>query len=117
MSLYRTTDDSFGYADVFDPKVQTQLEQEVRQVCYANRRNRNLIGYCWTDLGAWPLKNPTGRNWVDFMRNLPAAAPGQRKYQAFLETWEGDDADARDLAFLRLIAREYARVLGTSNRK
>ena len=31
-------------------------------MCFANRDNPNLIGYCWTDLGAWPLENTTGKS-------------------------------------------------------
>lgn len=117
MSLYRTTDRSFGYVDIFDAKVQATLEQEIRKLCFANRKNSNLIGYCWTDLGAWPLKNTTGKNWVGFIRALPADAPGQKVYQKFLKTWKGNDSNARELAFLRIIAREYFRVLGTANKK
>lgn len=117
MSLYRTTDRSFGFVDIFDPKVQAALEQEIKKLCFANRKNTNLIGYCWTDLGAWPLKNPTGKNWVEFIRALPGDAPGQKAYKEFLKTWEGNDSNARDLAFLRMIAREYFRVLGTANRR
>lgn len=117
MSLYRTTDRSFGFVDIFDPKVQATLEQEIRKLCFANRKNSNLIGYCWTDLGAWPLKNSTGKNWVDFIRALPGDASGQKAYKEFLKTWKGNDSNARDLAFLRIIAREYFRVLGTANRR
>lgn len=117
MSLYRTTDGSFGFVDIFDPQVQAGLEQEIKKLCFANRKNPNLIGYCWTDLGAWPLENSTGRNWVGFIRGLPGESPGRKAYQAFLKTWEGDDASARDRAFLRLIAREYFRVLGMANRR
>ncbi len=117
MSTYRTTDGSFRYVDIFDSKVQAKLEAEIKKLCFANRKNPNLIGYCWTDLGAWPLKNSTGKNWVEFIRNLPADAPGQKAYRTFLESWRRDTADARDLAFLRIIAREYFRVLGEANRK
>lgn len=117
MSLYRASGGSFRYVDIFDPGVQARLDKEIGSMCFANRDNPNLIGYCWTDLGAWPLKNSTGRNWVNFIRNLPADAPGHKVYRAFLKTWQGDDPKARDQAFLRIIAREYARVLGEANRK
>ncbi len=116
MSTYRT-DGSFAYVDIFDPKVQAKLEGVIKNLCLANRENPNLIGYCWTDLGAWSLKNSTGKNWVEAIRNLPADAPGRKVYRAFLETWKGDNPTARDLAFLRRIASEYFRVLGEANRK
>lgn len=118
ISMYRTSDDSFRFIDIFDPEEQARLEQAVRKVCFANRMNRNLIGYCWTDLGAWSLDNPTGRNWVDFVRALPADAAGQMVWQQFVRTWKGgDDTDSRDHAFVRIIAREYFRVFGEANRR
>jgi hypothetical protein len=117
MSLYRMTDGSFGYVDIFAPMVRARLENDMKKLCLANHGNHNLIGYCWTDLGAWQLENPTGRNWVQHIRNLPADAPGQKAYRKFLKTWQGKDPKARDLAFLRIIAREYFGVLGKANRK
>ena len=49
--------------------------------------------------------------------NLPADAPGRKAYAEFLDSWQGDDAKARDLAFLRVIAREYFRVMGEANQE
>ncbi|RMF91682.1 MAG: beta-agarase [Planctomycetota bacterium] len=117
ISMYRMSDGSFHYVDIFDPDVQEQLTAQVRSMCLANRDNKNLIGYCWTDLGAWPLKNPTGQNWVQYIRELPPESPGRQAYAAFLENWKNGDDAARDAAFLRRIAREYFRVLGEANRK
>ncbi len=106
------------FVDVFAPKVQAKLEAGVKANCARNRNSHhNVIGYCWTDLGAWPLENPLGTNWVDFIRDLPDNAPGKAAYDAFLKTWDGEDETARDQAFLRLIAREYFRVVGRANRK
>ena len=116
ISSYRT-DGSFHFVDIFDPEEQQQLEMQIKNDCKQNRDNPNLIGYCWTDLGAWPLNNSIGKNWVDFIRDLPANAAGHRAYQAFSADWKGGDPPARDLAFLRLIAREYFRICGEANRK
>ena len=105
------------FVDVFDPKEQARLDAGVKANCFRNRNHpHNVIGYCWTDLGSWPLKNSSGKNWVDFIRGLPQGSPGQKAYQKFLSTWNGDDK-ARDQAFLRLIAREYFRVVGGAQRK
>ncbi|MEM6471059.1 MAG: beta-agarase [Planctomycetota bacterium] len=117
ISTYRGKGGSFRFIDIFDPSVQQRLTQQVKQTCLQNRNNPNLIGYYWTDLGAWPLKNSVGKNWVDFIRDLPADAHGQKVYAEFLKTWKGEDAEARDIAFLRLIAREYFRVMGAANKK
>ncbi|PHS08070.1 MAG: beta-agarase [Blastopirellula sp.] len=116
ISTYRG-DGSLKFVDVFDLKEQSRLEKGVKSYCFKSRNNPNLIGYCWTDLGAWPLKNSTKKNWVEFIRSLPEDAPGQKTYKKFISTWEGDDDTARDQEFLRLIAREYFRVIGEANRK
>ena len=117
ISTYRGKGGNFRFLDIFDPRQQQRLTAQVKQTCLQNRDNPNLIGYYWTDLSAWPLKNSVGKNWVDFTRGLPADAPGHKVYAEFIKTWKGDDAKARDLAFLRLIAREYFRVMGEANRK
>lgn len=117
ISMYRSKGGSFRFIVIFDPQVQQRLATQVKQTCLQNRDNPNLIGYYWTDLGAWPLKNSIGKNWVDFTRDLPADAPGRKAYDEFVNIWNGDDAEARDLAFLRLIAREYFHVMGEANRK
>ena len=116
ISYYRGKN-AVRFLDVFDPKVQAKLENGVKVNCLRSRNNPNLIGYCWTDLGSWPLENPSGKNWVDFIRNLPKEAPGHKAYQEFLGTWKGGEGKARDQAFLRLIAREYFRVVGGVQRK
>jgi len=105
------------FVDVFDPEEQARLETGVKAICERNRNNPNLIGYCWTDLGAWPLDNSSGKNWVEFMRSLPDGAPGKEAWNAFLSSWKGEDPKARDQAFLKLIAREYFRTIGEANRK
>ncbi|QDT59956.1 hypothetical protein SV7mr_24700 [Stieleria bergensis] len=105
------------FVDIFDPKEQTRIAAGVQANCEKNKDNPNCIGYCWTDLATWPLENQAKRNWVDFTRSLPQDAPGQKAYQRFLNTWDGEDDKSRDQAFLRLIAREYFRVIGEANRK
>ena len=117
-SAYYRGKDNVKFVDIFDPAEQARLEAGVKASCLGAKRNpQMIIGYCWTDLGSWPLDNPSGTNWVEFTRNLPADAPGQKAYQKFLSTWEGEDDTARDQAFLSLIAREYFRVVGEANRK
>lgn len=116
ISYYRGKN-NVEFVDVFDPKEQARLDAGVKANCLRSlSQPHNVIGYCWTDLGSWPLDNPSGTNWVDFIRGLPEDAPGQKAYRAFLSTWEGDD-EARDQAFLRLIARKYFRVVGGAQRK
>ena len=109
--------EAFTFIDIFDPKEQKRLEVEVKASCEKSLQNpENVIGYCWTDLGAWPLDNSTGNNWVDFIKSLPANAPGQQAYQEFVKAWKDDGTTSQDEAFLRFIAREYFRIVGTANR-
>jgi hypothetical protein len=117
ISIYRARGPSFRYVDIFDPVEQGRIEKEVQKLCMSNRNNPHLIGYFWTDLAAWPLKNQSGTNWVEFVRGLPADSPGQLAYRKFLKTWQGEEPSERDLAFLKIIAREYFRVCGEANRK
>jgi hypothetical protein len=105
------------FVDIFDPKEQTRIEAGVKANCEQSKNNPNCIGYCWTDLATWPLKNRAKKNWVEFIRGLPQDAPGQKAYQKFLSTWNGENDTSRDQTFLRLIAREYFRVIGEANRK
>ena len=117
ISYYRGKN-GIKFVDVFDPKVEARLEAGVKTYCKVNAKtSQNVIGYCWTDLGSWPLKNPTGKNWVDFIRDLPEDAHGRKAYQKFLSIWEGEGGKIRDQAFLRLIAREYFRIIGEAQRK
>lgn len=116
ISMYRG-DGTHEYCDIFDSKEQARIERGVKANCEKSKDNPNCIGYAWTDLATWPLKNQIGKSWVDYMRELPEDAPGRQAYQKFLTTWEGDDDAARDQAFLKLIAREYFRVIGTANRR
>ena len=105
------------FLDIFDSKIQKKLEYGVKAKCLSSRENPNTIGYCWTDLGSWALENPSGKNWVDFIRKLPPNTPGQKAYQKFIKTWEGSSEKQRDLAFLRIIAKEYFKVVGNAQRK
>lgn len=116
-SAYYRGKNNVTFVDIFDPVAQAKLEAGVKFTCALSRADSfNIIGHCWTDLGSWPLENPSGSNWVEFTRNLSDDAPGQRAWQKFLSTWEGDDNTARDQAFLKLIAREYFRVVGEATR-
>lgn len=106
------------FVDIFDPDVQQKIDWGVKNNCKrALIHSENVIGFCWTDLASWPLENPVKKNWVEFIRGLPKDAPGQKAYQKFMATPEGQDPVNRDQAFLRLIAREYFQVVGNATRK
>lgn len=146
MSLHRNAK-AFAYRDVFDQAVKDDIRQQIRATCEANRNNKNLIGYFWTDMPAWQLNNKHGFNWVDFCRRLAAGAAGKKAFLGFLQntyrtfpafnsiyktessTWQELASETAwenlrpnisskdDLAFLRLIAREYYSLLGNTTRQ
>lgn len=70
ISMYR---DKAGhkFVDIFDPGEQARIEAGVKANCEKSKDDPNCIGYCWTDLATWPLKNQTEKNWVNFIRGLP----------------------------------------------
>jgi hypothetical protein len=77
----------------------------------------NLIGLYWTDMPSWDLnraKSQLGRTWVDEIRALPDGAPGQLRYQQFLQE---NGAEATDEAFLVLIARQIYSHIGPITRE
>ena len=93
------------YEDVFDPAFKTRLHEKIRVQCELFRALPNCIGYWWSDIPPWSLessKKQFGIHWVDFIRALPATAPGRQRYEGFLKAAGPHD----DPAFLRLIARE-----------
>jgi hypothetical protein len=92
------------FEDVFDPAFKAQLRKKIVAACEKTKGNANCIGYWWTDIPPWPLsaRKQHGKNWVEFIRDLPDTAPGKRRYAEFLAAPGSHD----DLAFLRLIARE-----------
>ena len=117
-SAYYRGKNNVTFVDIFNPSEQTKLEAGVKFTCFRSRSDRdNIIGHCWTDLGSWPLNNPSGTNWVEFIRNLPVDSPGQKAYRDFLNDWKGGDIESRDQAFLRLIARKYFQIVGEATRK
>ncbi|MDZ8119086.1 hypothetical protein [Pontiella agarivorans] len=111
MSMHRPAS-VFSYRDVFDPAVIEDIRSQIKKTCDANRENTNLIGYLWTDLAAWTPKNNHKTDFVAFMRELPADAPGRKAYENFAEKNQGNEA-----AFIRQIARQYFSVVGKATRE
>ena len=71
--------------DIFDPKEQERLYQHTVAQCQPLRDDKMLIGIAFRDLPAW------GTRRVDYVRSLPATAPGKQRYVAFLQERYGDD--------------------------
>ncbi len=81
------TGKEFSFVDVWDSAFQTKIAACVSEDGRRFRNNPNLIGWIWTDSLPWDLA--TSRlsletDWVSFIRQLPAQAPGKRQYVDFL---------------------------------
>ncbi|MFC1541560.1 hypothetical protein ACFL50_03810 [Candidatus Latescibacterota bacterium] len=115
MNANYMTDSQFYYSDIFDPNVQDKMKAIIQHVVREQQGNPSLIGYYWTDTPQWDLeraRKKRGTDWVSTIRNLPASAPGKKRYEQFLA--EGGTSDEE---FLRLIARELYRVIGEETRR
>jgi hypothetical protein len=109
------SDQEFFYSDIFDPNVQEKMKDQLRDLVRTNKDNPNLIGYYWTDTPQWDLeraRRKRGTDWVSMIRELPASAPGKKRYERFLAEGGASDED-----FLRLIARELYKVIGEETRR
>ena len=52
-----------NWRPIIDSVVEAPIVSSFSRVGYDIRKR----SAGWTDLGSWPLKNPSGRNWVDFI--------------------------------------------------
>jgi hypothetical protein len=70
--------------DLFDPLVQERLRATVRKAAARHIGNPFCLGYVFIDLPVWSAIGINGRSYADFVRMLPADAPGRRAYAAYL---------------------------------
>jgi len=113
-------DKEFFYPDIFEPKVQEKMKNQIRYLVRTNKDNLNLIGYYWTDTPQWDLKRARakrGTDWVSAIREMPADAPGKKRYEQYVADCLKKSVPAEDEGFLRLIARELYTVIGEEIRR
>lgn len=128
-----------AYADVFTDRFAAEAAARAVTVAAEMKSNLMALAWCWTDSTSWDLKftrRTRGTDYVSFLRELPADAPGRQRYTAFLRERHGGDLArlnaaygvafasfeavggatldldraavfADDREFLRLIARRY----------
>ena len=72
---------------MFDPAFKARLRKKIIAACEKTKNNPNCIGYWWTDIPPWPLssKKKFGKNWVEFIHDLPDTAPGNGPEQRIAE--------------------------------
>lgn len=113
-------DGKFYYPDVFDPTIQEEMKDKLRNLVHKNKKNPNLIGYYWTDTPQWDLKRARakrGTDWVSTIRKMPPNATGRKRYEQYVADCLQKNVPAEDAGFLRLIARELYTVIGKENRR
>lgn len=128
-----------AYADVFTDEFSAMAKTKAVAAAAEMKANPMAIAWCWTDSTSWDLeftRRTRGTDYVSFIRELPADAPGRQRYTAFLRERHGGDLArlnaaygtafaafaavggaaldresaavfADDREFLRLIARRY----------
>lgn len=88
------TGKEFSFVDVWDSAFQTKMAACVRDDGRRFRNNPKLIGWIWTDSLPWDLaasRLSLETDWVSFIRQLPAQAPGKGQYVDFLmRRYQGD---------------------------
>jgi len=138
-----------AYADVFTDKFAAEAEARAVAAAAEMKANPMALAWCWTDSTSWDLeftRRTRGTDYVSFMRELPADAPGRQRYTAFLRERHGGELArlnaaygtafasfeavggatldreraavfADDREFLRLIARRYYEAIATPFRR
>ncbi|MBK7930040.1 MAG: hypothetical protein IPJ98_21990 [Bryobacterales bacterium] len=96
--------------DIFDPAVRERLRRTVREAAARHAGNPFCLGYVFIDLPVWDpaFRGADGQgSYVDFMRALPASAPGRRAYEEFRARRATGGLAASDEAFVNEIAESY----------
>jgi hypothetical protein len=98
-------DHQFGFKDVFDPEVLSEMHDMIRGIVEPQKDNAMLIGYFLTDIPMWQRKR-NGEDWISFYKSLPAESPGG---QVWVE-WKANNPGQKEGDFLAVIARQlYAK--------
>lgn len=138
-----------AYVDVFAPAFAADAETKSKAAAAEMKANPMAIAWTWNDSLSWDLvftRRTRGTDFVSFLRELPAGAPGRERYLAFLRSRHGGELAplnaaygtqfasfeevrtprleleraavfADDREFLRLIARHYYQTISTVFRR
>jgi hypothetical protein len=74
-------------ADIFDPLVQEEIRKTIQKAVDQHKDKQNCLGYMFIDCPIWGAIPTRGISFVDFMRSLPATAPGKINYIGFLKKY------------------------------
>lgn len=105
------------FPDVFGESWKEEARNTLKKMARKCPETPNLIGVYWSDMPAWEFSMArwaAGTTWVETIRDLPADAPGKKRYEQFLRENGGQ---ASDEDFLVVIAREVYSTLGPLTRE
>ena len=111
--------EKFFFSDIFDFEVKKEILNKIKNMT-SEKDNPNLIGYFWTDMPMWNLKKSKekfGFNWVDYIKNLPENSAGKIRYEKFKNEQLFDDSLTFEENFLKLIAKEYYKLIGDETKR
>ena len=111
--------EKFFFSDIFDFEVKKEILNKIKNMT-SEKDNPNLIGYFWTDMPMWNLKKSKekfGFNWVDYIKNLPENSAGKIRYEKFKNEQLFDDSLTFEENFLKLIAKEYYKLIGEETKR
>ena len=111
--------EKFFFSDIFDFEVKKEILNKIQNMT-SEKDNPNLIGYFWTDMPMWNLKKSKekfGFNWVDYIKNLPENSAGKIRYEKFKNEQLFDDSLTFEENFLKLIAKEYYKLIGDETKR
>ena len=111
--------EKFFFSDIFDFEVKKEILNKIQNMT-SEKDNPNLIGYFWTDMPMWNLKKSKekfGFNWVDYIKNLPENSAGRIRYEKFKNEPLFDDSLTFEENFLKLIAKEYYKLIGEETKR
>ncbi len=84
--------------DPFSPELARFVETRVREACKAREGSRKLLGYLYTDIPSWRLRQGGKRTypWVEAILGLGEHAAGKRRWIEHLQgRYDGAEACAR----------------------
>ena len=94
--------DPLAYVDVFTAEFAAEAEAKAVAAAAEMKANPMAIAWTWTDSTSWDIqftRQSRGTDYVSFMRELPADAPGRQRYTAFLRERHGGDLARLNAAY------------------
>ena len=94
--------DPLAYVDVFTAEFAAEAEAKAVAAAAEMKTNPMAIAWTWTDSTSWDIqftRQSRGTDYVSFMRELPADAPGRQRYTAFLRERHGGDLARLNAAY------------------